>query len=184
MYGGHQLSEHGAPVSAGSNPYWYAIQTRSRHEKFVDSQLRQQGIITFLPLASELRCWSDRRKLVQLPLFPGYLFVRVVASREARAQILRASGVVSMVGTRGEPISIPDSQIESIQKLVSNNVPFVHHPFLRVGQRVRIRGGCLDGIEGILVGHNGNRSLIVSVETIRRSLAIRVEGCQIESIET
>src|SRR5919198_63927 len=100
MYGGHQLSEHGAPFLAGSSasPCWYAIQTRSRHEKFVDSQLRQQGIITFLPLASELRCWSDRRKLVQLPLFPGYLFVRVVASREARARILHTSGVVSMVG--------------------------------------------------------------------------------------
>jgi transcription antitermination factor NusG len=184
MYGEHQLSERAVTLAAESNPNpcWYAIQTRSRHEKFVAFQLQQQGITTFLPLASEIRCWSDRRKLVQLPLFSGYLFVRVVASRETRVEILRTSGVVDIVGTRSEPIPIPDSQIESVQKLVSNNVPFLHHPFLRVGQRVRICGGCLDGIEGILLGHNGNRKVVVSVETIQRSLVIRVEGYRIESI--
>jgi transcription antitermination factor NusG len=183
---GHQFAGDVTPFPPGiiaiAAPWWYAIQTRFRHEKLVACQLKLQGINTFLPLVSEVRRWSDRRKLVQLPLFSGYVFVRIVALVEARLQILRINGVVSMVGARGQGTPIPDRQIENIQKLLTNNTPFMDHPFLRIVQRVRIRGGCLDGVEGILLGCNGNRRLVVSVESIERSLALRIEGYEVESI--
>jgi len=161
---------------------WYAIQTRSRHEKFVDSQLKQRGVTTFLPLVNELRRWSDRQKLVQLPLFSSYVFARFVASVENRIRIVSTYGVVSIVGNRGEGIAIPDNEVESIQRLLASSIPFVDCPFVRIGQRVRIRGGCMHGVEGILVGRKGNRSLVISVETIERSLAIQLEGYDVEPI--
>jgi transcription antitermination factor NusG len=175
-----------APLSAAGmgEPRWYAIQTRSRHEKLAASQLTCRGIKTYLPLTREVHRWSDRNKMVELPLFAGYLFVRMAASVEARVNVLRTNGVVRLVGARGEGIPIPDNQIESIQKILTNNIPFVNHPFLRIGQRVRIRGGCMDGLEGILVGRNGNRSLVVCVDAIERSLLVRVEGYGVEGIST
>jgi len=179
-----QILDSAAAPFLGTVPegLWYAIHTLSRHEKFVVSQLQDRGITTFLPLVSQLRVWSDRRKLVQLPLFSGYVFVRVVLSGEARVQVLRTDGVVSFVGVRGEGIPIPDRQIEGIQILLNNHIPSVSYPFLKLGQRVRIRGGCMDGVEGILVGRKGDRSLVISVELIQRSLAIRIEGYDVEMI--
>jgi len=184
MSSGSQVWNYEAtpPLGTVLEARWYAIATRSRHEKFVASQLQDRGITTFLPLVAQVRFWSDRRKLVQLPLFCGYVFVRVVSSLEARVQVLRTDGVVSFVGARGEGTPIPDRQIEDIQILLSNNIPCVSHPFLKVGQRVRIRGGCMDGVEGTLVGRNGDRSLVISVELIQRSLAIRIEGFDVEMV--
>jgi len=166
---GLQLEEH-----------WYAIYTRSRHEKIVDTSLRQKGIATFLPLVSRVHRWSDRRKTVQVALFPGYTFVRVDATPESCVRILQTPGVVSFVGTGRRGIPIPDKQIEDIQTVLAQNIPCAIFPFLRVGQRVRIRGGCLDGIEGRLVALKGDRSLVISVEPILRSLAIRLDGYDVE----
>lgn len=179
-----QVGEYEAPFPPRiiDEPCWYAIQTRSRHERFVASQLKLQGITTFLPLVGEVRRWSDRRKLVQFPLFSGYVFVRVIASVEARVQILRTNGVVRVVGTRGQGFPIPNRQIEDLQRFLTNNIPIMDHPLLRIGQRVRIRGGCLDGVEGILLGRKGNQTLVVSVDAIERSLAIRLQGYNVESI--
>jgi transcription antitermination factor NusG len=165
-----------------SDACWYAVQTRSRHESVVTSVLEQQEFTAFLPLTSQWHRWSDRVKLVRLPLFPGYVFVRIVASVEARVRILRTPGVVRLVGARGEGAPIPDIQIETIRQLLSNGISFVHHPFLTVGRRVRIRGGSMEGIEGILLRRNGDRSLVISVEMIERSVAIRVDGFTVEEI--
>jgi transcription antitermination factor NusG len=161
---------------------WYAIQTRSRHEKMVAHQLQNQGIITFLPLSSQMREWSDRQKLVQLPLFPGYAFVRLVYGPEERLRVLRTEGVVSFVGTSGQGIAIPEAQIEHIQTLLASKVPFESHPFLKAGQRVRIRGGSLDGTEGILVRQDADRMLVISVDLIQRSLSMRLEGYEVEAV--
>ncbi len=160
---------------------WYAIQTRSRHEKMVVRQLEDQGIITFLPVASRLQRWSDRQKMVQFPLFPGYAFVRITSSPEQRIRVLRTEGVVNFVGQHGQSIPIPEGQINDVKAIVSSNVPFSSHPFLKVGQRVRIRGGALDGVEGVLI-ENGVRNLVISVEAIQRSLCISIEGYNVELI--
>jgi transcription antitermination factor NusG len=161
---------------------WYAIQTRSRHEKMVVQQLQAQGIITFLPLSSEMREWSDRQKLVEFPLFPGYAFVRLVYGPEERLRVLRTEGVVNFVGTAGQGIAIPDNQIKHVQTLLANKVPFESYPFLKVGQRVRIRGGALNGTEGILVRQDTDRMLVISVELIQRSLSIRLQGYEVEAV--
>lgn len=161
---------------------WYAVQTHSRHEKIVANQLQSQDITTFLPLVTEVHRWSDRRMVVQVPLFPGYTFVRVVPSVEQYVRVLRVYGVSSFVGVRGQGTPIPDKQIADIRVLLTNNAGCSVSPFLKVGQRVRIRGGCLDGVEGLLVARNGDRNLIISVEPMQRSLAINIEGYDVEAI--
>jgi transcription antitermination factor NusG len=147
----------------------------------VATQLAGSGVNTFLPLVTHVHRWSDRRKAVQLPLFPGYAFVRIIPSAEERVRVLRVDGVVSFVGVQGEGTPIADAEIEDIHRLLKN-VPCTSYPFLKVGQRVRIRGGCLDGIEGILVARNNSRSLVISVEPIQQSLAIRIDEYEIQPL--
>ncbi|MGD0988057.1 MAG: UpxY family transcription antiterminator [Candidatus Sulfotelmatobacter sp.] len=161
---------------------WYAVQTRSRHEKMVAQQLKSQGFVTFLPLSTELREWSDRQKLVEFPLFPGYAFVQLAYGPQERLRVLRTEGVVNFVGTSGHGIAIPDKQIEHIQTLLVNKIPFENYPFLKAGQRVRIRGGALNGTEGILVRQDADRMLVISVELIQRSLSIRLQGYEVEAV--
>lgn len=161
---------------------WFAIRTRSRHEKVAERQLQGQGIDVFYPVVSQIRQWSDRRKVVELPLFAGYAFVRIAPSAEERVRVLRTHGIVELVGGQGHGSPIPAEQIEAVRALVAGNVPFAQRPFLKVGQRVRVRGGALDGVVGILVAQNGSRNLIISVEPIQRSLSIQIDGYQFEAI--
>jgi len=162
--------------------HWYAVRTRSRHEKLVARQLETQGIESFLPVVIQTHKWSDRSKQVEAPLFSGYAFLRMVLSPDDRVRVLRTQGVVSFVGVQGSGTPIPDHQIEDIRTLVASKFPYEERPFLRVGQRVRVRGGALDGMQGILVAENGDRSLVISVEPIQRSLCVRVQGYEVEAI--
>ncbi|MGB8752941.1 MAG: transcription termination/antitermination NusG family protein, partial [Candidatus Sulfotelmatobacter sp.] len=125
-------------------PQWYAIRTRSRHEKIVADQLERQSIESFLPLVKSTRKWSDRKKEVELPLFSGYSFARLALYSPDRLRVLRTHGVAGFVGVRGVGIPVPEGQIESLRTLLANRIPMVDRPFLQVGQRVRIRGGALD----------------------------------------
>lgn len=159
---------------------WYAVQTRARHEKVVAERFRQQGLNTFLPLVSQVRRWSDRKKTVQLPLFSCYVFVRSGISAQDRLRVCRVEGVSRIVGNRGEGIPIPESQIEAVRSLTLNELSYSEHPFLKIGQRVRIRSGALNGVEGILTGRNGDATLVVSINAIQRSLAVRIEGYDVE----
>ena len=161
---------------------WFAVQTRSRSEKKVALQFQTKGIETFLPLLKEVHHWSDRRKLVQQPLFPNYVFVHITPSPESRPPILSTLGVCGFVGNRGAGLPIPEKQIIDIRTVVTNPVPFIPYPFLRVGQRVRVRGGCLDGVEGTLVSKNSDHTLVVSVELLSRAVGVRIEGYQVEAI--
>ena len=161
-------------------PCWYALQTHPRHEKKVATQLRQKAVDTFLPLISQVHRWSDRKKTIEVPLFPGYVFVRLVDVSESRLQVLRTAGVAHFVGNGGSGLAIPDKQIEDIQAVLAHKVPCMLYPFLRVGQRVRIRGGSLEGLEGILVASHSDRSVVVSVEAIHQSLVIRIDGYDVE----
>ena len=159
---------------------WFAIQTRSRHEKKVNSHLQDQGIQSFLPLYGELHRWSDRQQLVHQPLFTGYLFVHIDNSTPVRKAVLSTPGVCWFVGNTGMGLPIPDKQIEDVQTILSSTVHCTPFPFLRVGQRVRIRGGCLDGVEGILVSKGSDRNVVVSVDLVRRSLAVNITGYDLE----
>jgi transcription antitermination factor NusG len=176
------LTQVSAPHLPVEEARWYAVQTRSRHEKIVANQLEGQDVTTFLPLVTQVHRWSDRRKVVQVPLFPGYTFVRVLPSAEQYVRVLRVYGVSSFVGVRGQGTPIPDKQIADIQALLTSNAAYSICPLLKVGQRVRIRGGCLDGVEGLLVARNGECNLVISVEPMQRSLAINIQGYDVESI--
>ena len=159
---------------------WFAIQTRPRHEKKVNSELCEKGIHSFLPLRCEKRRWTDRSKWVELPMFSQYLFVRMPASGDARLRVLQTRGVVKFVGTNGRGTAVPDEQMEGLLAIVSRRIPTAPHEFLHVGQRVRIRGGALDGIEGILSAIQNEKSLVVSVDPIQKAIAIRISGFEVE----
>jgi len=162
---------------------WYAVQTRARNEKVIAERLQEQGLNTFLPLVTEVRRWSDRKKKVELPLFSCYVFVKlVISNNHDRMSVYRTNGVFGIVSMRGEAIPIPEEQIDALRTVVTQQVSWSTHPFLKVGQRVRIRGGSMDGVEGVLLSANGDRTVIISVDAIQRSLAVRVEGYDVEPL--
>ena|SRR5437868_2588954 len=170
------------PPPTGTVSRWYAVQTRAKHEKKVAAELCRTGINTFLPVLTEVRKWSDRRMNVEVPLFSCYLFVNLDSSAEARISVLRIAGVLRFVGGHRDEAAIPDHDIDSIHLLLAKKVPFAPHGFLEIGQRVRVRGGALEGMEGILTCCNGKNRLVISVNTIHRSLSISIEGYEVEPI--
>lgn len=161
---------------------WYAVQTMARHEKKVSLQLLGKNIFTFLPLIQQIHQWSDRQSKVEVPLFSCYTFVRIVPTAENWVRVVRTEGVLGFVGARGQGTSIPEEQIESLRTAMKEKIPCRTHPFIKNGDRVRIRGGSLDGIEGILKQQGADRCLVVSVELLQRSISIRVNGYDIELI--
>jgi transcription antitermination factor NusG len=185
MSSGNQIwqSQPPNPMIKHEPASWYAVQTRARNEKVIAERLQGQGLTTFLPLVSEVRRWSDRKKKIELPLFSCYVFVKMLASNdEERMRVYRTNGVFRIVSMRGEAIPIPEEQIEALRTVVAQQVPWSAHPFLKIGQRVRIRGGSLEGVQGVLLSCNGDRTLIISVDAIQRSLAVRVEGYDVEAL--
>jgi transcription antitermination factor NusG len=174
-----------APVACNEGPdptHWYAVRTRSRHEKLVSRQLEIQGIQSYLPVITKISNWSDRRKEVELPLFSGYAFVRLDAASGDRVRVLQTQGVVSFVGVQGVGVPIPDQEIDNINTLLASKVSYQERPYLQVGQRVRVCGGALDGVEGILSAENNDHSVVISVGLIQRSLSVRVAGYNVEPI--
>ncbi|MGO9650345.1 putative NusG antitermination factor [Candidatus Sulfotelmatobacter kueseliae] len=163
------------------NHLWYAIQTRYRFEKKVTTQLQRKGIETFLPVLEQIHHWSDREKRVNTLLFSGYTFARINPSSWSRMDLLRTVGVIGLIAFAGQVIPIPAKQIDDLQMLLSQKVPCALRAFLKIGQRVRIRGGCLDGLEGIL-DERGEKNLVISVDSIQRSVAMRIEGYELELI--
>jgi transcription antitermination factor NusG len=178
---GSNSTQNDSPSFVTDTRHWFAVQTRSRHEKKANAELQEKGIESFLPLFAEKHKWSDR--IVEVPLFPQYLFVRIAANSDERISVLRTNGVISLVGTKGVGVAIPDPQIDRIQRIISQRIPCNPHLYLNVGKRIRIRGGALDGLEGILTAVNGDETLVVSVELIQRSLAVRITGFEIEPVK-
>jgi transcription antitermination factor NusG len=117
-----------------------------------------------------------------LPLFSCYVFAKLAASSDQRFRTLTVNGVLALVGPGGRGASIPDEQIEAVRKLVQEQLPCQPYPFLKIGQRVRIRGGALEGVEGVLVSQKQSRTFVVSVDAIQRSLAVRIEGYDLELV--
>lgn len=161
-------------------PVWFAVHTRSQHEKAVDLRLRSKGICTYLPTVRKVHRWSDRRKTIDSPLLNCYVFVKVAPNNEERQRVLRTDSVLALVGGQGMGSPISEQEIASIRTIAENCLPFSEHPFLKVGQRVRVRGGAMDGLEGIFLSHDGSRRLVVSIEAMQRSLAVQLEGYEIE----
>lgn len=157
---------------------WFAAYTSPRHEKHVSQQMERRGIQNFLPLYKSIRRWKDRRKELELPIFPGYLFVRM-AMRE-RVSVLQVPGVVQLVSFQGRPAPLPDSEIEMLQRQISQSGKLQPHPFLTVGRRVRVTDGPMTGMEGILARKKDKFRVVLSLELIQRSVAVEVDLADIE----
>ena len=170
------------PAESSDDSSWFAVQTKPRHEKKVSLGLQDKGIRTFLPLYREKRQWTDRRQWIELPLFSHYVFVRIPSTLESRVSILRTRGVVRFAGLPGCGTPIADKEIENLQAITDQRLAVAPHDFIKVGQRVRIRGGALNGIEGILTAIKSDRSFVISVALIQKSMAIRIEGFEVEPV--
>jgi transcription antitermination factor NusG len=168
--------------SATSAPSWFAVQTKPRHEKKVSEILTEKGIQNFLPIFRSKRQWADRWKWIDLPLFPQYIFVRIPGSVECRVRVLRTNGVIRLAGETGRGTAIPDEQITNLHTIVNHKIPSLSFDGVRIGERIRIRGGALNGIEGVLAAVENDRSLVISVDLIQKSVAIRIEGFEVEAV--
>jgi transcription antitermination factor NusG len=161
------------------NP-WYAAYTCPRHEKYVAQQLIRRQIGSFLPMYSSVRRWKDRRKRIDLPLFPGYVFVQM--NERNRLDILRLAGVVQLVCFQGKPAAIAPSEIEALRHGSSGSVVIQPHPYLKEGRRVRIISGPMIGTEGIYVRRKQQTRLVISISLIQRSVAMEIGGAEVEPI--
>jgi transcription antitermination factor NusG len=161
-------------------PRWFAVYTRSRHESTCVNQMRQRSIEHFFPAYRALRRWKDRQKRLSLPLFPGYLFVRI--SFDQRRSVLLIPGVVQIVGFGDRPAPIGDDEIENLRRILSQGAAVEPHRYLGVGQTVRIARGLLAGLEGVLVRKKGQLRLLISIELIRQSATIEVDAADVEPV--
>lgn len=161
-------------------PRWYAAYTCSRHEKNVAIHLGQREIESFLPLYRARHRWKDRKVDVELPLFPGYVFVRLPA--QERLRVLEVPGVVRLVMAQGQPLPLPDRDIELLRNGLQQQRRAEPYPFLKVGQRVRIRHGALQGLEGFLLRKKEHCRLVVSIDLIMRSVALEIDADEVEPI--
>lgn len=152
---------------------WYAAYTCARHEKRVAQQLEERQVDSFLPLYRSTRRWKDRRKELQLALFPGYVFVRL--DLKDRLRVLQLPGVVSFVSFRGIPAPLREGEIETLRQGMANPMRIEPHPYLKVGRRVRVEGGPFTGTEGILVRRRGSCRVVVSIDLLMRSVAVEVD---------
>jgi transcription antitermination factor NusG len=163
------------------SPEWFAVQTRYRYEKSVAEQLNWKKCEVYLPLRTEHHNWSDRQRAVKMPLFPGYAFVRIDRSPDARRPVLQTAGLIGFVSFGGLVVSVPGKQIEDLRLLLKENEPFSVHSFVHAGQRVRVRGGSLHGLEGVLTQQEKGK-LVISIESIQRSLAVEIHGYELELV--
>jgi transcription antitermination factor NusG len=157
---------------------WFALYTTPRHEKHVSEMLAQRQIETFLPLYRTTRQWKKSRPVIlELPLFPTYVFVRI--AREARGAVLGVPGALSIVGSGREPWPLPDLEIEALRSgLLERKIE--PHPYLNVGERVRIKAGVMAGIEGVLVRKKNDFRVVLTLDAIMRSVAVEVDADDIE----
>jgi transcription termination/antitermination protein NusG len=168
--------------NAPDSAQWYAVRTRSRQEKAAATMLEALGVSHFLPLISQERQWSDRKKMVTVPMFPGYLFVRIMATSGLELRVRQVPGVVDFVGNQNGPSAVPEDEIQNVRALLSPAVKCFPCPFLKAGDRVRIVSGALAGIEGLFIRCGARSRVVVSVEIIQRSIAVDVSEYDVEPL--
>lgn len=171
------------PDNSGMLALWYAVHVRSNFEKRVAQELGAKGVESYLPAFRELHNWKDRKKMIEVPLFPGYVFTRFTDTYQSRVSVLRTSGVVRILGVNESIEAIPVSEIESVQRLITAEVPLMTHPLLREGASVRIRRGPLKDVEGLLVRVKGESRLVLSVQLLSRSVSTEVDVSDVEVIQ-
>lgn len=178
----HETSTNAVPASLAEGVVdlnWYALYTCPRHEKCVAQQIEQRSISCFLPLYRSVRRWKDRRKELELALFPGYVFVRL--AMKDRLRVLQLPSAVRLVSFNGQPAVLPETEIDQLrERLAQGRVE--PHPYLRVGRRVRVCGGPMQGLEGIIVRRKDRCRVVFSLDLIMRSVAVEVDESDVEPV--
>jgi transcription antitermination factor NusG len=169
-----------AGAAAHLEPQWYAAHTRARHEKRIAEQLASRNIDYFLPLYKAAHRWKDRVAELELPLFPGYIFVHVALQR--RRDLWQIPSIVKLVGFNGLPAPLPASEIESLRAGLAAQLKTVPLPYLKVGRRVRVKNGPLMGAEGILLRKKDKFRIVLSIDIIRRSVAVELDAADVEPL--
>jgi transcription antitermination factor NusG len=160
---------------------WYALYTSPRHEKRVAQQMEQRRISCFLPLYRSVRRWKDRRKELELALFPGYVFVRIALKDKLR--VLQLPSAVRLVSFNGQPVALPEAEVEGLRQRLCRAAYLEPHPYLRVGRRARVHSGPLQGLEGVVVRRKERCRIVVSIDLIMRSVALEVDEADLEPLD-
>ena len=166
------------PMTTDPERCWLAAYTRSRHEKHVADQLGLKGVESLLPTYEKFTRWSDRVRRSQAPLFPSYIFVHVLDTE--RIRVLQTSGVVNLVTVAGRPAVLNPEEVDRLRTCSANASQVEPHPFLKTGQRIRVKHGPFAGWEGVLVEKKNATRLVISVDQIMKSVAINIHGADVE----
>jgi transcription antitermination factor NusG len=176
------LTSQSSDVEIQNTTAWWVLYTRHQHEKTVAEMLSAKGFEVFLPLYESMRRWKDRSKMLSLPLFPCYVFVRGGIHR--RLQVVTTPGV-HMILFHGENVAIiPETEVDAIRKAVEGHFRVEPHPFLKCGERVRVTRGSLEGVEGVLVRKKNLYRLILSVNMMAQSVAVEIDAADVEPLQT
>jgi transcription termination/antitermination protein NusG len=171
------------PAALYASPHWYACSTRARHEKRVSEQLSRRGVETYLPVVLRERQWSDRRKLVEFPMFPGYVFGRFTLEEIQR--VVTVPGVATVVRHNGVPSPIPEGELENVRRFVAALAETGEIPEprpLEPGEAVRVMHGPFEGVEGVVVERRGRRRVLVGLKTIGQGMEIDIDGRNLHPI--
>jgi transcription antitermination factor NusG len=162
--------------------HWYAAYTRANHERRVAQELAERSVEHFLPQYQSRRKWKDREVELSLPLFPGYVFVRIALENKLR--VLQVPGVTCLVSFAGKPAVVPAEEFGRIQELLNRKVSATPHPYLNVGRKARVLDGPFAGLEGIVVRRNKRNRLVISLDLIARSIAVELGEANLEPVRT
>jgi transcriptional antiterminator NusG len=168
-----------SPEIPNHQPGWYAVQSACNHERSIGKQLQERKIPFFLPSYKTESRWSDRIKMIERPLFPGYLFVEI--DMRSRLEVLRIPSVVRLVGTSLGPVQIPREQIECLQRAMERKGEVAPHDYLNVGDRVRVAQGPFAGMSGILIHRENQLRVVVSIESIQRAFSLNIDIRDLEN---
>jgi transcription termination/antitermination protein NusG len=173
------VADHPGPPAPGRSvgAPWFVLRTRSRHEKKVRDELLSRRIETFLPLYERWSRWKDRRKRVEFPLFPGYCFVRLPFTD--RIRVLNAPGVAGFVGFNGCAETVPDVEIDAINRLVETEIRYDPHPFISEGSLVEVIRGPLTGVRGRVLRKDRSTKLVLSVTLIRQAASLEIHPADV-----
>ncbi len=160
-------------------PHWFALKTRSRHEKKVEHQLKQKGIECFLPMYESIRYWSDRKKKVELPLFSCYLFVKITLKEKMNA--LQTDGAVHFIAFDNIPAPIPDEQIDSLKKVIDNNLPIAHVNDWNIGQKVEVKSGPFKGVRGVIHKVKTKSQLVIVIDALSQAVGVEIDEKEVKS---
>jgi transcription antitermination factor NusG len=166
-----------------SNTSWFALQTRYRHEDRIATELKMKGFQSYLPTLRETHQWKDRKKVLDVPAFGGYLFARFEPSLRNRVRVLETAGVVKLLGNHGNPEPVPEEEIESLRLALESGAACDRHPCVEVGTPVQIRRGMLAGVRGNIVRIANRTKILVNVPSVSQAIAVEVHLDDIDALD-